>query len=70
MYDQLIENKVMTDGDGSEEPAVNSGRQEIRSPIYMDGSMENSERQSRRLYVITEESNSNIGGPAMSMEDY
>ena len=64
----------MTDGEntiGSEEPATNNERQEILSPYVdnIDRSLDNSGRQSRRLYVITEESHSNIG-PAISMEDY
>ena len=63
----------MTDGDGeisAEDPGLISGEnKQITSPEYVDGSQDNSERQSRRLYVITEESHSNIG-PTISMEDY
>ena len=57
MYDQLVENKVMTDGEhtnGSD--AMNSGRQQVVSPTYVDGSLESEGRHSRKLYVITEES--------------
>ena len=65
MYDQLIENKVMSEGNSEEPYAQNSGRCEIKSP----DSHQDSARHSRKLYVITEESHSNIG-PAMSMSEY
>ena len=52
MYDQLVENKLMTDNEGefsTEEPVMAQN-------VAGEASIEASERQSRKLYVITEES--------------
>lgn len=64
MYDQLVENKLMTDNEGefSADEQFVAHQQNGEASIVSD-------RHSRKLYVITEESQSNIG-PAMSMEDY
>ena len=64
MYDQLVENKLMTDNEGEY-----SADEQIGAPQQNGEASMVSERHSRKLYVITEESQSNIG-PAMSKEDY
>lgn len=55
----------MTDNEGEHSADEPGGAPNM----VADGSAYVSERHSRKLYVITEESQSNIG-PAMSMEDY